>query len=85
MKNALVERWRNGCRNIAELEMFTGVELSLCTRNTRRRRLWQVLCSQTMCDFLRAISFEWSDDACEAAYFKTLENPKKFRRRFKRL
>lgn len=85
MKDALVERWRNKERNISDLEAFSGVEFSLCTRNARRRRLWQILRSQTMCDFLRANSFEWKSAECEAAYYEALADPRKFRRRFQKL
>jgi hypothetical protein len=48
MKDVLVERWRNGVRNISDLEIYGGVEVSLCTRNARRRRIRQILATQTM-------------------------------------
>ena len=79
MKDALVERWRNGARNIVELEAFSGVEVSLCTRNARRRRLLHLLGSQSMRKYLKSISFEWKDDACETGYFKGLRSPRAFR------
>ncbi|KAL9117332.1 MAG: hypothetical protein Q9187_006132 [Circinaria calcarea] len=79
MKDALVECWRNGTRNIVELEAFSGVEVSLCTRNARRRRLLHLLGSQSMRKYLKSISFEWIDDACEMGYFKGLRSPRAFR------
>lgn len=79
MKDALVERWRNGARNIVELEAFSGVEVSLCTRNARRRRLLHLLGSHSMRKYLKSISFEWKDDACETGYFKALRSPRAFR------
>lgn len=85
MKDALVERWRNGRRNLADLEIFAGLEISLCTMNARRRRLWQILSSRTMHDFLKANWFEWKNEACETAYYEALADIKQFRCRFRNL
>lgn len=59
MKFALVERWRHGLRNPIDLEAYCGVEISLCSRNARRRRLLIILASDTMVNHLHAISFTW--------------------------
>jgi hypothetical protein len=85
MKDTLVERWRNGLRNIADLESFSGVEVSLCTRNAGRRRLWQILGSPTMYSFLKGNTFEWKNIECEKAYYKALSSRKRFRQRFREL
>ena len=79
MKDALLERWRNGTRNPLELEAFSGVEISLCTLNARRRRLLQLLNSRTLRKYLKGISFVWDDEACETCYFKALQSPRAFR------
>jgi hypothetical protein len=85
MKDTLIERWRNGLRNIADLESFSGVEVSLCTRNARRRRLWQILGSPTIYSFLKGNTFEWKNIECEKAYYKALSSRKRFRQRFREL
>ena len=79
MKEALVERWRHGLRNPMDLEAFSGVEISLCTQNARRRRLLHLLGSLTMHNYLRGISFTWTSEAVEYRYWKALRSPKHFR------
>ena len=74
LKERLIESWKNGpdLRNPKVLEMFIGVEVSLCTFNTRRRRLTNILGSKTMRDHLRNRVFTWSDPQCEKAYYSAL-------------
>jgi len=83
MKDALVERWRHNLRSPLDLEAFSGVEVSFCTKNARRRRLMHLLSSETMRNYLSTISFNWVSEACEHAYFKALRCPKSFRRFWK--
>lgn len=83
MKDALVERWRHGLRNPMDLESFSGVEISLCSRNARRRRLLHLLGSSTMQNYLHGITFKWISDDCERAYFQALRSPKRFRKFWK--
>ncbi|KAF7907793.1 hypothetical protein EAE99_011918 [Botrytis elliptica] len=83
MKDALVERWRHGLRNPLDLEAYSGVEVSLCSRNARRRRLLNILASDTMVNYLRAISFTWDKGVCESSYLKALRCPKSFRKFWK--
>ncbi|KAF8862986.1 hypothetical protein BDZ45DRAFT_146290 [Acephala macrosclerotiorum] len=83
MKDALVERWRHNLQNPVDLEAFSGVEISLCTGNARRRRLLHLLGSPSMQNYLRGISFRWVSEACEHAYFKALRCPKSFRKFWK--
>lgn len=85
MKGALVERWKHNLRNPMDLEAFSGVEVSLCTRNARRRRLLHLLGSPTMHNYLGGISFSWISESCEYAYLKALRSPKHFRRFWKGL
>ncbi|KAI9733450.1 MAG: hypothetical protein M1818_007198 [Claussenomyces sp. TS43310] len=80
-KDALVERWRHNQRNPMDLEAFSGVEVSLCTRNARR--LLHILKCQTMCNYLRGMSFQWNSEEGESAYFAALKCPKTFRRFWK--
>ena len=83
MKDTLVERWRMGLRNPVGLEAFSGVELSLCTQNARRRRLLHILNSLTIRKYLKTISYAWPDKECELGYFEALNSPKLFRRFWK--
>ncbi|KAE9380914.1 hypothetical protein N431DRAFT_363028 [Stipitochalara longipes BDJ] len=83
MKDALVERWRHNLRSPLDLEAFSGVEVSFCTKNARRRRLMHLLAADTMRNYLSTISFNWVSEACEHAYFKALRCPKSFRRFWK--
>ena len=84
MKDTLVERWRFGPRNPVDLEAYSGVEVSLCTKNARRRRLLHLLDSQTMRNYLKDISFSFISDDCEESYFRALQSPKTFRQLWKR-
>lgn len=63
-----------------DLEAFSGVKVLLCPQNARRRRPMHLLGSQTLRNYLRAISFSWISEPCEHAYFKALRSPKSFRR-----
>lgn len=83
MKDALIERWRNGTRKIQELEVWGGVEVSLCTQNARRRTLRHLLGCSGMRNYLRGISFKWHDGDCERQYFESLENCQTFRKFWK--
>lgn len=83
MKDALVERWRHGLRNPLDLEAYSGVEVSLCSRNARRQRLLNILASDTMVNYLHAISFTWDNSVCESLYLKALRCPKSFRKFWK--
>jgi hypothetical protein len=83
MKDVLVERWRQGLRNPIDLEAYSGVEVSLCSRNARRRRLLNILSSNTMVNYLHGISFSWVSDICKEAYLKALRCPRSFRKFWK--
>jgi hypothetical protein len=80
IKDALIERWRNGTRKVQELEVWGGIEVSLCTQNARRRTLRHLLGCSGMRNYLRGISFKWHDDDCERQYFESLENCQTFRK-----
>ena len=84
MKDTLVERWRHGLRNPVELESYSGVEISLCTQNARRRRLLEILQTETVRKYLSSISFEWINETCKRRYFQSLTDPKSFRQFWKR-
>lgn len=83
MKDALVERWRHKLRNPMDLEAFSGVEISLCTGNARRRRLLHLLSSPTIRNYLRGITFPWFSEECGYSYYKALRCPKSFRKFWK--
>jgi hypothetical protein len=80
IKDALLQRWRNGSRNVKYLEMWGGVEVSLCTENARRVQLLHLLRSRGMRKYLKAISFQWIDPECETAYFEALQARRSFRK-----
>ena len=79
MKDTLVERWRNGPRKFSELASCSGVEVSLCTQNARRRRLLDILGTGTIRKYLDSISFSWPSEKFELEYFDSLGEPKSFR------
>jgi hypothetical protein len=83
IKDALLQRWRNGARNVKYLEMWGGVEVSLCTKNARRIQLLHVLRSQALRRYLKTISFQWIDRECETSYFEALKNRRSFRKFWK--
>lgn len=83
MKDALLQRWRNGSRNIQYLEIWGGVEVSLCTENARRKQLLYLLGSPGLRCYLKAISFQWISLECESAYFEALKHRQSFRKFWK--
>ena len=80
MKDTLVERWRNGPRKFSELASCSGVEVSLCTQNARRRRLLDILGTNTVRKYLDSIPFTWPSEQFRKEYFESLREPKAFRR-----
>ena len=75
-KERIIERWKMepDKRNPRLLEYKCGVEVSLCTLNTRRRRLLHVLASKTMRCYLSSMIFEWPDQQCENAFYNALNS-----------
>jgi hypothetical protein len=80
MKTVLVERWRNNKnRNPAELEALCGVEVSLCTKNARRRSLLDLMSTKSLKSYLESVSFDWASAECKDAFFQSLGDCRKFR------
>lgn len=81
-KEYYAKSWKNepDTRNPKLLEYWCGAEVSLCTFNTRRRRLSHILGSKTMRNHLSNVLFTWSTPNCEEAYYTALnsENPHAF-------
>jgi len=81
-KAQLVEVWKMepDRRTPEVLETWSGLEVSACSSNARRRRLIRILNSHTMRNYLGNCHFDWSDDKCERAYFNALgsDNPEAF-------
>lgn len=81
-KAQLVEAWKMepDRRTPEVLETWSGLEVSACSSNARRRRLLRILGSETMRNYLGNCQFEWSDEPCERAYFEALgsDNPQAF-------
>ncbi|OAF98673.1 uncharacterized protein CC84DRAFT_1264875 [Paraphaeosphaeria sporulosa] len=83
IKDALLQRWRNGSRNIKYLEIWGGVEVSLCTENARRIQLLHLLRSPGLSRYLKTICFQWNSSECELAYFEALKDRRSFRKFWK--
>ena len=75
-KEYFVERWKMepDRRNPRLLEYWFGVEVSLCTFNSRRQRLLHILGSKAMRNHLLNVFFTWTDPKCEAAYYNALNS-----------
>ena len=71
-KQSLVQKWTMwpDKRNPYTLLPWCGIEVSLCTRNARRRRLIHLLGSSTMAPFVDSIKWESSD--CGTAFKQAL-------------
>lgn len=75
-KEYFVERWKMepDRRNPRLLEYWLGVEVSLCTFNSRRQRLLRILESKPMRNHLLTAFFTWTDPKCEPAYYSALNS-----------
>ena len=71
-KQILLEKWTLAPdkRNPSTLLLWCGLEVSLCTRNARRRRLIEVLGSETMSPYIERL--QWEDPECAKAFKKAL-------------
>jgi hypothetical protein len=76
-KEVIIETWKNDPKRRVPriLEFWLGVEVSMCTRNARRRRLIALLGSDTMQTYLKSLSLEWTDPQCEIEFYAALSNP----------
>ena len=74
LKECILAAWvsKPEQRNPAIVVHKLAVEVSGCTYNARRRRLARILGSTTMRNYLRGISFSWSDSTIEDQYFEAL-------------
>lgn len=73
-KQALLESWENSPerRNPWVLQHHCGVEISMCTRNSRRIRLIEVLRTQTMRNFMTLYS--WTTKDCQDSFHRALDS-----------
>ena len=71
-KQSLIQKWSMwpDRRNPYTLLPWLGIEVSLCTRNARRRRLVHILGSSTMSPFVNTI--RWENLDCGKAFKQTL-------------
>ncbi|MCJ1398969.1 hypothetical protein MMC11_002171 [Xylographa trunciseda] len=71
-KQSLIQKWTMwpDKRNPYTLLSWCGIEVSLCTRNARRRRLIHVLGSNTMAPYLDTI--KWESSGCGTAFKQAL-------------
>ena len=74
LKDRFVELWTHepACRNPQTLEIWGGLEVSLCTINARGRKLVHILGSPTMISFLENHFFAWLDDQCRIEYHQAV-------------
>ena len=75
-KQRIVSKWRlePEKRNPAVLSLWLGLEVSLCTRNARRRRLIQLLGSETLSRYSNHTMFKWNDSLCQEAFETALRD-----------
>lgn len=75
-KQRIVSKWRlePEKRNPAVVALWCGLEVSLCTRNARRRRLIQLLGSETLSRYSKHSLFKWHDLDCQLAFQQALED-----------
>ena len=73
-KQALLESWENSPerRNPWILQHRCGAEVSMCTRNSRRIRLIELLRTQTMRNFMSLYS--WKTKHCQDSFHNALNN-----------
>ena len=73
-KQAILESWENSPerRNPWLLQEQCGAEISMCTRNSRRIRLIEVLRTQTMRNFMKL--YTWRTEQCRDSYHKALNS-----------
>jgi hypothetical protein len=76
LKKSIIAAWRHDPeeRSPSIVTHRSGVEISGCTGNARRRRLSRILCSTSVRNLLKRAVMEWKDPECEAAYFNSLED-----------
>ena len=81
-KDRILWRWRMEPekRNPRLLLLWCGLEVSLCTRNARRRRLVDLMGSKTISSYLETARFEWADPTCQCEFRKALlsDDPSEF-------
>jgi hypothetical protein len=73
LKSALLDRWshdRDGRRMIQDLEKGYGLEMSFCSLNAKRTRLFDLLRTDNMIKYLE--DFDWDDRSCENRFLCVL-------------
>lgn len=73
-KQALLESWENSPerRNPWVLQHHCGAEVSMCTWNSRRIRLIEVLRTQTMRNFMKL--YTWKTKSCQKSFYNALNS-----------
>ncbi|KAF4636038.1 hypothetical protein G7Y89_g2052 [Cudoniella acicularis] len=76
MKKSLIEKWKNFplSRQVRYLEFKLGLEVSTCTHNARRIRLIDLFGTQTMLNYLRNVSLEWTSPECRESFYSALQS-----------
>jgi hypothetical protein len=77
-KEALVGLWTSHPeeRNVRIWEYNSGVEVSSCTYNARRRRLITLLGTKTLINYLQNISLTWKSEDCQKAFYEAIQHPR---------
>ncbi|MCJ1228647.1 hypothetical protein MMC12_005308 [Toensbergia leucococca] len=73
-KQRLQTKWmlQSGRCNLKNLNLWLGLEVSLCTRNARRRKLFHILGSHTILQYIRHGGFEWCSPECEKKFYESV-------------
>ncbi|KAL3417404.1 hypothetical protein PVAG01_11404 [Phlyctema vagabunda] len=80
MRDDLIAKWQDSkLRNLEELECNGGLLVSICTRNSMRATIRDILHTRTMKLYLESIAFTWVSRECKTAYFTSLKKRKTFR------
>ena len=75
-KQRILAKWLKypGSTHPDSLLMWYGVEVSACTRNARRRQLWEIIRSEAVVQAFHHGLFEWKDPECEMAFHEVLQS-----------
>ena len=81
-KQRILAKWLKspGSTHPDSLLMWHGLEISACTKNARRRQLWDIIRSEPVVRAFKHGLFEWKEPECELAFDEVLfsEDPKSF-------
>ena len=77
LKEKLLTRWsvEPENRDFGVFALTCGLEISICTRNAVRRKLWDILSSPTVVQYLELVYSAWDDEECAKRFYEALQHP----------